>query len=107
MGLSTFQSMARLTQLFGFSFGPKPFTRAALSAESEDSDCAQEANSDGPSVTAAQADITSDVEDSVKDGKDGVEDGKDGIEDGEVGVKSPECQDPLLAQTYLSLSVLS
>lgn len=44
------------------------------------------------SVAEAKPDVTSDVE--------------DGGEDGVTDVMSPECQDPLLAQTYLSLPLL-
>lgn len=44
------------------------------------------------SVAEAKLDVTSNVE--------------DGGEDGETDVMSPECQDPLLAQTYLSLPIL-
>lgn len=65
------------------------FIRAALSPESDDSDRGHEANLDGPSVAPANDEATS-----------------DGVEDGEIGVMSPECQDPLLAQTYLGLPVL-
>lgn len=44
------------------------------------------------STVAAGKYVTSDVDDSV--------------EDGEIGVMSPDCQDPLLAQTYLGLPFL-
>ena len=43
-------------------------------------------------ATAGKADVNSDIE--------------DGGEDGEAGIMSPECQDPLLAQTYLGLPIL-
>ena len=63
-------------------------------AESDISDCGHDAlpNSDGPSFEAAKVEGTSDIEDD--------------LEDGEIGVMSSECQDPLLAQTYLGLPVL-
>jgi hypothetical protein len=46
----------------------------------------------------------SDASAAAKD--DGTSDVEDGVEDGDVGVMSPECQDPLLAKTYLGLPVL-
>lgn len=47
---------------------------------------------DGSSAVAGKSEVNSDVD--------------DGVEDGEIGVMSPECQDPLLAKTYLGLPIL-
>ena len=62
-------------------------------AEYCDIDCQHEKNSDdlsdvGLSNTAEKVDVYSD------------------IENGEIGVMTPDCQDPLLAKTYLNLPVL-
>ena len=98
------------------------FIRAALSAESEESDCAHEETVDGQSVgaggeeMAANNDALSDSESvACNDGPSVAAGNLDltvtsdvdvSLEDGEIGVMSPECQDPLLAQTYLGLPSL-
>lgn len=49
------------------------------------------AGDDGSSVAAGKDDVISNVDD---------------VEEGKVAVMSPECQDPLLSQTYLGLPLL-